>query len=181
MSHICDKKLTIKKRFKVTFRRELYIINVLKINLLINNDIINAKNIFIDSTKRIVKIDNCKIIVLIEIKTFYDIAMQKSIHFRKVIIISSRFEQTIKIYYLAMFVNCDYFFEFAKLNYLMIYTYIINVTTKIVIIRNEIDITIYISRNYRLNKVIELKLSNRYQIKDFKLKNLTIRKLEFEY
>ena len=105
----------------------------------------NTKNIAIDSAKRIAKIDNCKVIVSIEIKIFHDIAMQKSMHLRKIMIISSRFEQTIEIHYLTVSVNRDYFFESAKLNYLTIYVYMIDIIIKIVMIRNKFDTTIQIS------------------------------------
>ena len=56
-----------KKKIRVIFRRELHMINVLKIIVFINNDIMNVKNISINSAKRIVKIKSCKIIVLIEV------------------------------------------------------------------------------------------------------------------
>ena len=65
-------------------------------------------------------------------------------HLRKIIVISSQFEQAIKIHHLTVFVNRDYFFELAKLNYLTIYAYMIDVITKVVMIKNEFDTTMHI-------------------------------------
>ena len=153
------------KKIRAIFRRELYVINALKINVFIDNDIMSAKNILIDLTKRIIKIERYKIIVSIKVKTSHDIAVQKSIHLRKIIVILSRFKQMIGIYHLTVFVNRDYFFEFTELNYLTIYVYMIDVIIKIVMMRNKFDIIIHILRKHRLNKVTELKLLNIYQIK----------------
>ena len=77
--------------------------------MLINNNVINLKNINVRINKRNVFINNCKIIILIEIKNF-DISIFKFIYLRKIIIISFRLKILMKIYYFLI-LKRDYIFN----------------------------------------------------------------------
>ena len=136
------------EKIRVMFKRELYVINVLKANVLIDNNIMSAKDIFIDLEKRTIIIDSCNVIVFIKIRISHDSAVQKSVYLRKIIVVSSQFEQTVKIYHLAVFINRNYLFKSVELNYLIIYAHIIDVIIKTVIIRNDFNTAIYISQNH---------------------------------
>jgi len=71
-------------------RREVHLVDNLKTNMLIDNDVIEPKSIVIDAKKREVYIDNCDVTTHVEIKSFKFVI--RSIHLRKIIIISSRME-----------------------------------------------------------------------------------------
>ena len=73
------------KTTRACFRKKNYIVNDLKINIFINNNIMKSKNINVLSSKKIIYINNCKIIVSVKIKSF-EIIIIKSIHLRKIII-----------------------------------------------------------------------------------------------
>ena len=49
--------------------REVYLINNLKINMLINNDCINLKKIIINKAKDTTYIDSCDVIIAADIRT----------------------------------------------------------------------------------------------------------------
>ena len=63
------------KKIRVIFKRELHIVNALKTNILINNNIINSKDIFKNLKKYTVIINNYNVIVFIEIKTSYNFSV----------------------------------------------------------------------------------------------------------
>ena len=63
------------EKIHIIFNRELYIVDALKINILIDNDIMSAKDIFINLKKCTVIINSCNIIVFIKIKIFHDSAI----------------------------------------------------------------------------------------------------------
>ena len=75
-----NKNNIIKIFIKIYFLREIHIVDDLKINILINNDIIKSKSINIITNKRIVIIENCEIIILIKIKIFEIIIVKKFIY-----------------------------------------------------------------------------------------------------
>ena len=66
--------------------------------MFVDNDFIESKKINIDVTNNFVYIDNCEIIIFLNVKTFCKI-VHISIHVRKTIIILFRFEITIIVHY----------------------------------------------------------------------------------
>ena len=76
---------------RAMFRREIHIMNNLKINILMGNEIMGPEEIFVDFGNGTARINNCRIIVFIEVRIFSK-AISKSIHLRKTIIIFSRSE-----------------------------------------------------------------------------------------
>ena len=63
------------------FRREIHLIDNLKINMFLKNDIIDFKNFIIDITKKRAIIDNIDIIVVLKIR-FFKLTIQRSIYFK---------------------------------------------------------------------------------------------------
>lgn len=73
----------------------------------------------------------------------------------------------------------DYVFELAKANF-SIYFYIVNTTIKTVLIRNDNINSVKIFKNFRLNKLFELKHFNAFYV-NFEFLNLAIRRFKAEH
>ena len=80
--------------FVTLIRREMHLINHLKINMLIDNDVIDSKDIVIDSINKKTFIRNCDVKMLVEIRTREIHVQQRSIHTKKIITFSSRNQLT---------------------------------------------------------------------------------------
>lgn len=122
-----------KNKICIIFRREVYLINNLKTNILIEINIISSKRIVVDSITRTTKIDSCKIIVSIEIRIFSNVIF-KLVYLRKSTTISSRSIISIKIHYFAILENRDFLFKSNKISYFINYIYLIDVTTKTILL-----------------------------------------------
>ena len=153
------------KTTRTCFRKEVHIVNDLKINMLIDNDVMKLKNINVSSSKRIAYIENCKIIISVKIKSF-EISVIKSIHLRKTTIISFHSKILMKIHHLTVFDFRNFFFEFNEIDSLIAYIYLMNAFINEILFWNEFNRFIKVSRNYRLRKLIELKYINAYYIND---------------
>ena len=147
---------------RTCFRRETHVVDDLKINIFIENNVINVENFFINFQKKIVYVKKCKIIIFIEIKFFKTFIVQRSIYLKKIITIFSYAKLVIFIHLLNN--NFSHFrnflFESKKIYHVFMYVRLINVFIEIVIIRNNNDRLIQISRNIRLKKIFELKYFN---------------------
>ena len=78
------------KSVKIFIKRKIHLIKNLKINMLINNDIIVSKNILINFKKQKIIVRNCDVTTLLKIR-FKAVDVQlRSIHVKKNIILFSR-------------------------------------------------------------------------------------------
>lgn len=57
----------------------------------------------------------------------------------------------------------DFLFEFKEESYLLLYIYLVNSFLLIILIRNNLNLTIKISRNYRIRIIVEAKFDSCYQ------------------
>lgn len=130
----------------VHIRCEIYLVDNLKTNILIDNDIIELESIIINIKKREIYIDNCDVTTYVKIQFFKFII--RSIHLRKTIIISLYTKISLVVYYFKVSNNRNFLFEFENNVILIFYVSIINVFTKTIIAHNDIDKLIQISRNY---------------------------------
>ena len=89
---------------KTKIVKNIYLINELKINMLIDNNFIKSKKIKINVANNFVYIDNCEITIFLNVKTSRKI-VHILIHARKIIIVSFRFEITIIVYYITISKN----------------------------------------------------------------------------
>ena len=154
-----------KKQIRACFRREIHVVDDLKVNILIDIDIIDVENISIDVSNKKTRIKSCNVIVFIEVRISQrDILVFKSIHFRKTTMMSSRFEISIEIHYLFVSNNRDCFFELKKLSYLIFYAHIIDISINAIIVKNDFDHLIQISRNLRFDKLVQFEYSNAFHI-----------------
>ena len=162
-------------------QREIYLIDNLKINILIENDITSVEKFIIDMTKKRVVINNIDIFIALNIRSF-NIAIQRLIHLRKIIVIFLNTKIIISIYNVTLLNNRDFLFESNNNIKLSMYVHFVNAFTFSIIIRNEQNVLIQISRNYRLSRIFELDFSNIFYIENSNQNNvrhLIIKKLKF--
>ena len=80
-----------------------------------------------------------------------------------------------------LLVNRDFLFEFDESN-LILYVHIVDANIKIVLIINDSNNVVKISRNFRLNKLIEFDFSQIYHLNENEnVVELTKRKFKFEH
>ena len=123
------------KLIKNKIVKEIYLINELKINMLIDNDFIKLKKIKINVINFFVCINNCEITIFLNVKTFRKI-VHTSIYVQKIIIISFYFEIIILFYYNIILKNKDFLFKLKAFNFFF-YAYLINVNCKSILVRNN--------------------------------------------
>ena len=117
------------KIVRTCFRRKIHIVDNLKTNMFIENDIINLKNINVSFDRRIAYIENYKIIVLMKIR-LSETPIIKSVHLRKITIISSYSKISMKVHYLIVFDFRDFLFKFDEIDLLIVYAHLTNAFTK---------------------------------------------------
>ena len=181
---ICDIRLSniIKddKLVVALLRREIYLMNNLKINMLIDNDIIDFEDFDINMIKRQIIIESIDVIISLKIRSLKS-AIQKSIHLKKIIVVSSHAAMIVAVHHADLSITRDFLFESNDdLNFIM-YVHLIDVDIKCVLIRNDKNVSIMIFRNYRLDRIFELNFSNVFHIDSYvddDVTHLTIKKLK---
>ena len=143
-------------------RREIHLVDNLKTNMLIDNDIIDFESIIIDMQKRKIFIISCDVVASLEI----DFSRSSSdvshfVHLRKTTIISPHTKMFISIHYINLLESRNFLFELEDGDFAL-YAHMIDVFTKEIIARNDSDRIVQISRNYRLDRVVELNFSNAF-------------------
>ena len=136
--------------------------NNLKANMLIDNDIIDSEQFIIDMKIKQITIENIDVSISIEVRSAKT-SLQRLIHLKKIVIISSHIEMTISVHNVNLSVSRDFLFE-SENSKLVMYVHLIDVSTTAILIRNDKNISIKISRNYRLDRVSELDFSNVFHI-----------------
>ena len=163
---ICDIHLKNMKDDKSTvsmLRREIHLIDNFKANMLIDNDVLDSKNVVINSIKRQAFIISTKTIIFVNIRSFKT-SIQRSIHIRKITVISSQSEVAISIHHAFFSASKDFLFESIDDINLTLYAHLVNASTSTILIRNDRNQTIQIFRNFRLDRITELNFSNVFQI-----------------
>jgi len=165
----------------VHIRREVHLVDNLKANMFIDNDVIEPKSIVIDVKKREVYIDNCDVTTHVEIKSFKFVI--RSIHLQKTTIISSRTKMSLVVHHFDVSKDRDFLFEFENNTILAFYANMINASTKAIIARNDNDKSMQISRNYRLDHVVEINYSNAFVVeaRNEDVRNLIVRELKITH
>ena len=181
---ICDIRLSnIIKNDKLVvafFRREIHLMNNLKINMLINNDIIDFEDFDINMIKKQTIIESIDVIISLKIRSFKS-AVQKSIHLKKIIVVSSHAAMIVVVHHVDLSVTRNFLFESNDDFNLIMYAHFIDVDIKCVLIRNDKNVSIMIFRNYRLDRIFELDFSNVFHIDSYvddDVTHLTIKKFK---
>ena len=161
---------------KTLIIKKIHLVNNFKANILIENDILNSKFIDVLTFKSSTYIKNCDVIISIrmQIRT----SRMQSIHITKTIVMSSQIEFAVSIHNIVIF-NYDYIFESDEINF-SIYVYVVNANIKIILIKNDISVVLTISRNFRLEKLIEMNYSN-VCLMNVNVVELTLRRFKSEH
>ena len=187
MKHFIDKYVIISMYFlekdkhdeivKTKIIRKIHFVNNLKANMLIENDVLKSEKFDIFTFTSTVYIESCEIIISISIKNRF-ISQSTSIHSIKARIIASHTKLSISIHKISLSER-DYFFEPAEANF-SIYFHIVDTAISVILIRNNNVTSIKVFRNFRLNKLIEIKHSNVLHV-DSKSSDFAIRILKSKH
>ena len=161
----------------------MHLIKKLKINIFIDINVIISKSIIIDLIKKKIVIQNCDIIVFLEIRFRFNHVQQRFIHVKKIITLFSRNQLIIFVHYFVddLSNNRNFLFESKNTN-IILYTHVIDVFIKVVLVINDTNKIVRIFRNCRLSKLIELDFSHVFYVENNdNFAKLIIRKLKFEH
>ena len=146
--------------------------------MLLNNDIIESKQIVFDVTKKFVFIDNIDVFITLNVRSSKTI-VQRLIHLRKIIVVSSHAELTIFIHNVNLSKSRNFLFESNDDIELNMYVHMINAIITIILIRNDKNVSIKIFKNYRLEHVTEIDFLNIFHIEEFEnVKHLIIKEFK---
>ena len=150
---------------KIFIEKKVHLIKNFKTNMLIENDIIVSKRIFVDIINRITNIRSCDVIVSLNVCFKAVHAQQRFIHVKKIIVLSSRTQLIVVVhdFFDDLFFDRDFLFEFDD-NELIFYAHFVDFFIKVILITNNTNQTIKISRNYRLKKLVKFDYFHVFQI-----------------
>jgi hypothetical protein len=157
-------KITQKKVVRDVIERKIHLIDNFKVNMFIDNDILDFERIIIDEINNKVIISSCSdMIISIEIRIFVKEMINKKVHVRTTTIISFLSMMFIFIHNANLFKNRDFFFEFNDVN-IFLYAYAIDFFIIFIMIKNDSLNVIKILRNSRLETIIEIQYSNAFHV-----------------
>ena len=105
---------------------------------------------------------NYKVEIFVELKLKRRIVRQ-SIHVRKTIDVLLYSQMLISIHFTESLLDFrDFFFESEEESYLLLYAYLVDSFLSIVLIKNNSNLTIKISRNYRIRIIVEADFDSYY-------------------
>jgi hypothetical protein len=155
-------KIIDEKFVRELIRRKIYLINDFKINMLIENDILDFEEIFVNDVNDKIIIFSCNnMIIFIEIKILSKKMIKKIMHTRCSITISSRLTIIISIHNTILSFNREFLFESNKTN-VFYYAHIINSFINSIMTKNDSDHATKVLRNARLQTIIEIQYSNAF-------------------
>ncbi len=144
--------------------REVHLVDDLKANMLVGNDLLGPERVTIDVAKKSAYIGSCDTTIEVEVKTARTVVHER-IHARKAVDVPLRSKMAVPVHHTAIPSDRDFFFEPDDTN-LSLYAHIINAETTSILVENESDKTVHIPRNYRLGRVLELDFPNAFQVQD---------------
>jgi hypothetical protein len=151
-----------KKSVREVIRREIHLMNDLKANMLIDNDILEPEEIFIDEVNSKATIFSCDdMIISIEIRTLSKDIINKILHARSITIISAYSMISISIHNINLFFDRNFLFEPENVN-VSLFAHAIDNFTRSIIAKNEFNYLIKIARNDRLDTITEIQYSNAF-------------------
>lgn len=162
----------------VEITKEIHLVNSLKINFLIENDILNFEFINIFTSNNTTFIENCNVIISIIMKFRFSL-QTKAVHATKLTTVLSHSKVTIFIYKIVTFER-DYIFEFKRIANFAMYAHLIDNDINAIVIRNDNDKSIQVSRNFQLEKLIDIDFSNAMYI-DTKYVDLALKRAKYKH
>ena len=162
------------------FKREIHLVDNLKANMFLNNDIIEFENFVIDMIKKHAIIDNIDIIISLKIR-FFKLTIQRSVHFKKITVISSHVEMIVVVHHVELSITKDFLFESNDNFNFILYAHLFDASIKSIIVRNDREFSVMIFRNFRLDRIFEIDFFNDFHIDidDENVKYLVVKKSKF--
>ena len=157
-----EEKNKIDDTVKTVIIREIHLIKNLKINLLIENDILEFELIDISTFTNIAYIESCDVTISIIINVKFRF-QHMSVHVLRTTSISFKSKRFLKIHNIILSERNYLFESFVSVNF-AIYAHVINSKTKSVLVRNDSENIITVSRNFRLNTLNEIDYFSVYAI-----------------
>ena len=168
--YIRDKTI-VDKSVTIHFRREVHVVNDLKIKILIDMNIIELKIIDVLMNNNILHVENCDVIVFIIIKfKNNDERINRIIRVITIVIISFHFTIAIIVKFRdkSMSIDRNYFFHFiSNVKFKSndeFFVHIVDVNVDAVQIRNVTNKSCIISRNVKINKLHDFEKKNCYVV-----------------
>ena len=172
------KKNQHNNEIRVMIIREIHLIDELKVNILLENDILDSELFDIFMSTSTVYIESCKVTILIRIINIHRSFQSMSVHFTKVKIVSSNFKCLVSIHRISASIR-EYLFEPSDSTNFSIYAHLMNDEINFVLIRNNSNKSLKILRNFRLNTLIQSAYINAFQVEN--MSNMTLRNSKSEH
>ena len=165
------------------FRREIHLVDNLKTNMLIDNDIIDFEDFDINMTKRETIIESIDVIISLKVRSLKS-AIHKSVHLKKTIVVSSHVAIVISVHHVDLSITRDFLFESNDELNLIMYVHLVDSDIRCVMMRNDKDQSIRIFKNYQLNRIFEIDYSNAFHFDSYvddDLTHLTVKEFKITH
>ena len=143
----------------IYLRRELYIVNNLRVKMLIKNNIIKLEEIIINIVNKRARINSCSTTINIIARSRGEF-MRRKIYIKLFIFMSPHSEIILLIKKIDLSNDRDFLFELAVQTNLIMFAYLINYIITRILVRNKSNISIQISKKLRLKNVLEMNYEN---------------------
>lgn len=131
----------------------------LRANLLIGNDIISPKSFVIDVKKRSILIESCRVTVPIDARQRGQFLTRRLLPSQKTVV-PPHLEAMISLVPLALPDNRDFLFYPATQANLTLFTHLVDHETSKVLVRNNSNQTIQVLRRHRLDHIVNIAYEN---------------------
>ena len=161
--YLLNKKNTNERVVTIkTTRREIYLVNKLAADMLLENDILVLEEIDLLFSKGIAYINSYNVNILIEVR-LKESLIRRVINSKKVSIILLYSNVTVVIYHLNLS-DRDFLFKPWEDSILFLYAKIINKNIEVILIKNDSDKLVKIQRNIKLGDLLNLIINNYYHV-----------------
>ena len=158
-----------KKTFIVYIKRDVHVVDNLRVKMLIDTNIMCSKKMIVNLQIRKLIIDNCNMTTSI-IYTFIDFKINRIVKFHHVVTISIHIVVTMSFKQsVDLSIERDYSFQshvisinFETKNDIM--THIVDFKTSMIHVKNVIDKTITVSKHTKLDKIFDFDEKNCYHV-----------------
>ena len=167
------------KSIRAHFRRELHLVDDLKVNVLVEMNVLEFEGFLINLDAKTTFIKSCEVIISIETKfRTFENTMHQSVHLQKTTIVFSNSKMLISVHHEHLFER-DFMFEFDSRNEMTLFAHIVDASLHSVLVRNDDHKIVQLLRNLRLETILDLDYSNVFTV-DFtsNTMNLVIRELK---
>ena len=143
-------------------RREIHIVDDLRAKLLIGNDIIDPEGIVVDVVNKSAFIGSCKIKIEIFARPRGEF-IKKKIHVKSATLVPSHSNVILPTKFIDLPENRDFLFELITQANFTLFAHLVDHIMTGVLVRNEIDSLIQVSRKLKLGNVLEMDYEKCFQ------------------